>query len=159
VPGASSSPKPPTPTPARTGIAAEEERQPPLRRPDFRPAPPLVDFYGWHQHHTRVTNMPCPFPCPFLLLLHLVVLADELAPPAPSRAPNRAAILRPEFPDGLAMLHACSRAKHRPESATGAPDWLSPASSPPRSCASATQRRRPRSSSPLVIRSCVDDPD
>jgi len=55
-------------------------------------------------------------------------------PPAPSRTPPRPLSSLTECPSGLRVPRACSRAKPRPESATGTPIWLS----------SAQRRRRTR---------------
>jgi hypothetical protein len=80
-------------------------------------------------------------------------------PPSPSRGPFPAPNCLPVASSALRTLRRSSTATANPERTPGAPDWLSPASSPPRGRAPATQRRRPRSSSPLDVRSCVGDPD
>src|SRR6185436_12596335 len=63
-------------------------------------------------------------------------------PPSPSRNPVRAPSHLPVASSALRTPRRYSTAKPNPERTPGALDWFSPASSPPRSRAPATQRRR-----------------
>jgi len=102
-PRATPSPQSPISASLRTGFPVEELHRAAHTPPRFPPCATSHQLLRPASVSQEGNKCTAHFPTPFYLLLRLAGPADEPAPPAPSRAPTKPQILRPEPTGGLPM--------------------------------------------------------